>query len=140
MFDTLLFLHFIGISIGAGTGVYMMALARHAAKNMDQAEARTLMPGVVGTISGVGTLGLVLLIASGVAMSAILGNSIYSGMFIAKMVLVAVLVTFVVAMKYLERRVRLGGDMSAARLMKKIAILGPVLGLSTIFTAVMAFH
>ena len=140
MFDTLLFLHFIGISIGAGTGVYMMALARHAAKNLDQAEARTLMPGVVGTVSGVGTLGLVLLLASGVAMSAILGNSIYSGMFIAKMVLVVVLVTFVVVMKYLERRVRIAGDMSAARLMKKIAILGPVLGLSTIFTAVMAFH
>ena len=140
MFDTLLFLHFIGISIGAGTGIYMMALSRHAARNMDQAEARTLMPGVANTISGVGKLGLILLIASGITMTLIMGKSVWSGLFLTKMILVALLIVFLVVINKLARRVHVKGDMSAAQVMKKISVLGPMLAMLTIFTAVLAFH
>jgi len=140
MFDTLLFLHFIGISIGAGTGIYMMALSRHAARNLDQAEARTLMPGVANTISGVGKLGLILLIASGITMTLIMGKSVWSGLFLTKMILVALLIVFLVVINKLARRVHVKGDMSAAQVMKKISVLGPMLAMLTIFTAVLAFH
>lgn len=140
MFDTLLFLHFIGISIGAGTGIYMMALSRHAARNLDQAEARTLMPGVANTISGVGKLGLILLIASGITMTLIMGKSVWSGLFLTKMILVALLIVFLVVINKLARRVHVKGDMSAAQVMKKISVLGPTLAMLTIFTAVLAFH
>ena len=140
MFDTLLFLHFIGISIGAGTGIYMMALSRHAARNLDQAEARTLMPGVANTISGVGKLGLILLIASGITMTLIMGKSVWSGLFMTKMILVALLIVFLVVINKLARRVHVKGDMSAAQVMKKISVLGPTLAMLTIFTAVLAFH
>lgn len=140
MFDTLLFIHFIGIATGAGTGIYMMALSRHAARNLDQAEARTLMPGVANTITGVGKLGLILLIASGIIMALIMGKSVWTGMFVAKMVLVMLIIAFLVAMNTLARRVHGKGDMSAARVMKKIAVVGPTLAMLTIFTAVLAFH
>lgn len=140
MFDTLLFLHFIGISIGAGTGIYLMALSRHAARNLDLAEARTLMPGIANTISGVGKLGLLLLIASGITMTLLLGKNVWTGLFLAKMVLVALLIVFLVGINYLARRVQAKGDMSAAQVMKKIAMLGPMLAMLIIFTAVLAFH
>jgi len=50
MFDALLFVHMFGLSIGAGTGVYMLAVSRHAEANLEIAEARTLMPGITGTV------------------------------------------------------------------------------------------
>ena len=140
MFDTLLFLHFFGISIGAGTGIYMLALSRHAARNLDQAEARTLMPGVTNTISGVGKLGLLVLIVSGITMTVVMGKSVWSSIFLTKLILVVLLMLFLIAMNQLVRRVQVKGDMSAAQLMKKIAPVGPALGILIIFTAVLAFH
>jgi uncharacterized membrane protein len=140
MFDTLLFLHFFGISIGAGTGIYMLALSRHAARNLEQAEVRTLMPGIANTISGVGKLGLLVLIASGMIMTLLMGKSVWSGVFLTKLILVALLIVFLIVINRLARRVQVNGDMSAARVMKKIAVLGPALGMLIIFTAVLAFH
>lgn len=140
MYDTLLFLHFFGSSIGAGTGFYLLALSRHAARNLDQAEARTLMPGVANTISGVGKLGLLLLLASGIGMALLLGKNVWSGLFLTKLALVALLIVFLVVINTLARRVQGKGDMSAAQMMKKIAMLGPMLAVLIIFTAVLAFH
>ena len=48
MYHLLLFLHFIGVAIGAGTGIYLLALTHHANRHLEQAEARTLIPGVAG--------------------------------------------------------------------------------------------
>ena len=96
MYDTLLFLHFVGVSIGAGTGIYMFALARHAARNLEQAEARTLMPGISATVSRVGDVGLLLLIISGLGMATIIGVGILSEMFIVKMLLVTVIIIFII--------------------------------------------
>jgi len=140
MFDTLLFVHFVGLAIGAGTGIYVLALSRHAAVNMDQAEVRTLMPGVVRTISGVGTIGLLLMLLSGVAMVLLLGKPVWNQLFVTKMVLVALLVLFLAVMKHLGRRAQSGGDISARTLMKRIAALGPLLAGLTILAAVLTFH
>lgn len=140
MYDTLLFLHFFGISIGAGTGIYMLALSRHAAKNLDQAEARTLMPGVARTVSGVGKLGLVILLVTGLAMALMLGKSVLSGMFVTKLILVALLIVFLLVMQYLTSQVQVKRNLSAAGMLKRIAVLGPVLGGMIILLAVLAFH
>ncbi|MCI0507791.1 MAG: hypothetical protein L0Z73_17005 [Gammaproteobacteria bacterium] len=117
----------------------MHALKRHAAENLDQAEARTLMPGVAGAISRVGNLGLVLLIISGAGMGWMLGGNLLSSMFIIKMLLVALIVLFVIAMNYLAVFAR-AGNAAAAQLMAKLGYVGPVLGMLTIVTAVAAFH
>lgn len=140
MLDTLLFLHFVGIAIGAGTGIYMLALSRHAAHHLDQAEARTLIPGVARAISGVGSIGLILLILSGIAMVAIMGGGVWSRLFVAKMVLVALIIAFLAVMNYLGRRAQVKGDTSARTLMKRLSALGPLLAGLTILTAVLAFH
>jgi hypothetical protein len=47
---------------------------------------------------------------------------------------------FLIVINRLATRVQAKGDMSAARVMKKIAVLGPMLGMLIIFTAVLAFH
>lgn len=140
MYDTLLFLHFFGVAIGAGTGVYMLALHRHAARNLEQAEARTLIPGIAGSISRVGNIGLALLIISGAGMSVMLGNNVLSTMFMFKLVLVALICIFVVVMNRLAAIVRRTGDKPVAQLMKKLGIAGPILGTLTILAAVSAFH
>jgi len=140
MFDTLLFIHFIGIAIGAGTGVYLMALSRHAAHNLDQAEARTIMPGIVNTISAIGKLGLVLLIISGITMALTMGKTVWTGLFMLKILLVLLLIGFIIVMNALARRANGKGDVAAALAMKRIAVVGPLLAVLTIYTAVQAFH
>jgi hypothetical protein len=114
-------------------------------RNLDQAEARTLMPGVAGAISRVGHLGMLTLIVSGSGMSLMLGNSVLSPMFIFKMLLVVLIIVFVVVMRSLAALAQRSGDKSAAQLMhaqlmKKLGIAGPVLGVLTILAAVAAFH
>ena len=140
MYDTLLFLHFVGISIGAGTGVYMFALARHAARNLEQAEARTLMPGISGTVSRVGDIGLLLLLTSGIGIALIIGRGILSELFIVKMLLVAAIILFIVIMRHLARRAQIKADLKAVQWMRRLGILGPLLGVATILAAVLVFH
>lgn len=140
MYIIMLYLHMIGLTIGAGTGVYLAAVNRHAARNLDQAEARTLIPGVNGVISRVGTIGLGLLLVSGIGMTVIIGPAIFNTMFVAKMALVSGIVLFVGSMQILARRVRRHGDARAAATMRKIGPLGPVLAALTLAAAVGAFH
>jgi hypothetical protein len=139
-YKILLVLHMIGLSIGAGTGVYIAAVTRHAARHLDQAEARALLPGVNGAISRVGSAGLALLIASGIGMAVILGPAAISRVFVLKMVLVALIVAYVATVHRLARRTRKSGDAGAAAAMRRIGPLGPVLGLLTLTAAVGAFH
>jgi uncharacterized membrane protein len=136
LYKILVVLHMCGLSIGAGTGVYIAAVARHAAHNLDQAEARVLIPGVNGAISLVGSIGLGLLIISGLGMVAIAGGALGT-MFWIKMVLVGLIVAFVGTMQVLMRR---ADDASAVATMKKLGPLGPLLAVLTVATAVGAFH
>jgi len=136
----LLVLHMIGLSIGAGTGIYIAAVTRHAARNLDQAEARALLPGVNGAISGVGTVGLALLVISGIGMAVILGPAAITTVFVLKMVFVALIAVFVAAMGLLARRARKSGDAGAAATMRRIGPIGPALALLTMAAAVGAFH
>ena len=128
-----------GLSIGAGTSIYLAAVARHAARNLDQAESRTLIPGVNGAISKVGSIGLALLILSGLGMAEMMGLSALGTAFWIKMALVAAIVVYVGSMQVLARRVR-GGDLSAVTTMNTVKPAGPLLVLLTLTAAVVAFH
>jgi len=139
LFKTLLILHMFGLSIGAGTSIYLAAVARHAARSLDQAESRTLIPGVNGAISKVGSIGLALLILSGLGMAEMMGMSALGTAFWIKMALVAAIVVYVGAMQVLARRLR-GGDLSAVTTMNTIKPIGPLLALLTLTAAVVAFH
>lgn len=140
LYKTLLVVHMIGVSIGAGTGIYLTAVARHAARNLDQAEARTLLPGVSGAISKVGTVGLALLLLSGIGMALMAGPAAFNTVFWIKMALVVLIVVFVGTMQALATRTRRAADVKAAAAMKMLGPIGPVLGVLTVIAAVDAFH
>jgi len=140
LYKTLLLLHMFGLTIGAGTGFYVAAIGRYAARNLDQAEARTLIPGVSSAVSRVGAIGLALLLVSGIGLAMIIGPSVFNTAFQIKMALVVLIVAFVGAMHYLGARTRRAGDTRAALMMKKLGPVGPVLAVSTLAAAVVAFH
>lgn len=139
MFQTLLVLHMLGLSIGAGTGIYIAAVSRHAARNLDHAEARALMPGIAGAISGVGAIGLGLLILSGIGLVAVMGTGALGTAFWIKMALVAAIVAYVVTLHVLARRLR-DGDARAVALKNRLAPVGPLLAVLTLIAAVAAFN
>jgi len=140
LYKTLLLLHMFGLTVGAGTGFYIAAIGRHAARNMEQAEARTLIPGINGAISKLGTVGLALLLVSGIGLALILGPAVFNTAFQIKMWLVVLVVVFVGTMHHLAARTRRAGDIRAAQMMRKLGPLGPLLAVATLIAAVMAFH
>jgi len=140
LYQMLLTFHMIGLAIGAGTGVYILAVNRHAARNLDQDEARALMPGINGTLSRVGAIGLALLLLSGIGMMAQIGGRSLGAWFTVKMVLVAAIVVFVGVMHMLSSRLRRRGDASVAATMQRLGPVGPTLALLTVIAAVVAFH
>jgi len=139
LYKTLLFLHMFGLTIGAGTGIYIAAVSRYASKHLDQSQARTLLPGVNGTLSKVGSIGLALLLLSGIGMMLTVGASRFNTAFSVKMALVVAIVVFVGAMHMLAARVR-RGDKNALVMMNRIGPIGPLLAIGTLVAAVMAFH
>jgi hypothetical protein len=140
MYKLLLVAHFLGLSIGAGTGVYLAALSSYAGKLADKSEAKAVMLGPGGVISKVGTFGLVLLLVSGAGMVAADGGVAQWGpAFWLKMALVVMLIVYVTSMKWLAACARRETDPAAASTMKRLGPLGPTLALFTIGAAVVAF-
>jgi len=140
LYKILLLLHMFGLTIGAGTGFYIGAVARHAERNLEQAEARTLIPGVNGALSKLGTIGLALLLISGIGLAQMMGTAAFNTAFLIKMGLVVAIVIFVGTMHVLAARSRRASDMNAVMLMKKLGPVGPVLAVATLVAAVAAFH
>ena len=141
MFKTLLIFHFLGLSIGAGTGVYLAALSAHAAKLADKSAARSVMLGPGAVIANVGTVGLALLLISGVGMVAIDNGMVrWDTAFWIKMALVFSIVIYVAGMKWLTARARRETVPKAAFTMKKLGPVGPVLAACAIGAAVLAFQ
>ena len=141
MYKLLLITHFFGLSIGAGTGIYMAALSAYAAKTADRAEAGAVMLGPGGAISRVGSIGLVVLLLSGVGMIAVSGGAAQWGLaFWVKMALVALIIVYVANMKMLAARAREEAEPKAAFIMKKLGPVGPILAVFTISAAVLAFQ
>jgi uncharacterized membrane protein len=141
MNKTLLIFHFLGLSIGAGTGIYMAALSAYAAKMADKAAAKAVMLGPGDVISKVGTVGLVLLLISGAGMVALNdGVAKWGSIFLIKMALVLTLVIYVVSMKWLAARAKQETVPKAAFTMRKLGPVGPLLAVCTIGAAVLAFQ
>lgn len=140
MFKLLLITHFLGLSIGAGTGVYMAALSAYAGKIADKTEAKAVMLGPGGAISSVGTIGLAMLLLSGMGMVAVGGGVAQWGIaFWIKMALVGLIVVYVMSLKRLAARARLETTPNAAIAMKKLGPIGPMLAIFTVSAAVLAF-
>ena len=99
------------------------------------------MLGPGGAISGVGSIGLVVLLLSGVGMVAVSGGAAQWGLaFWVKMALVALIIAYVANMKMLAARAREEAEPKAAFIMKKLGPVGPILAVFTISAAVLAFQ
>jgi len=141
MHKLMLITHFLGLSIGAGTGIYMAALSAYAAKLPDKAVAKTVMLGSGGAISSVGLVGLSLLLLSGVWMVFVEHMVVqWDWAFRIKMVLVGLIVVYVGTMHRLAGRAKQETVPQAVFTMKRLGPIGPVLGVFTIIAAVIAFQ
>jgi hypothetical protein len=136
--DILLIVHFLGLMLGAGGGFGSMVAMRYAGG---------LAPEQVGVIRGltpilarVALTGLVLMLATGIAMIMLVYNGGDLGpMFTTKMVFVTTLTLAAIGTEITYGQVKRGNVKAAARL----PVLGPIAGISSLLAvtfAVLTFH
>jgi len=101
MYDFILILHFLGLAMGAGTSFYMLGLALHARRLKDPEAAKKVMLGAGAAITGIGLLGLILLLASGyfLLMQSGIDIKTLNWAFWMKMAMVAAILIYTVTMK-----------------------------------------
>jgi len=144
MYDFILILHFLGLAIGAGTSFYMLGLALHARRLKDPEAAKKIMLGAGAAITGVGLLGLILLLASGYFLLMQSGIEIktLNWAFWMKMAMVVAILIYTVTMKIfaIKAKRREGEEgIAAMKKMKRFAPIGPFLAFLVISFAVLAF-
>ncbi len=145
MYEFTLILHFLGLSIGAGTSFYMLGLALHARRLKDPEAAKKVMLGAGAAISGVGLLGLLLLLVTGyfLLMQSAVELKTLNWAFWMKMAMVVAILIYTVMMKILAIKAkRREGDagIAAMKKMKRFAPIGPFLAFLVISFAVLAFR
>jgi hypothetical protein len=139
MTDVLLFLHLVGLMMGAGGGFGSMVTMRVAAKQPPDIAAAMRTPGPA--FARFSAIGLALMWASGLALVWLQygGFAGLSAMFWVKMLFVATL-TIAATLTELTYAGIKRGDAAAA---KRLPVLGPMAGLSSLLAvlfAVFAFH
>jgi len=131
--------------MGAGTSFYMLGLALHARRLKDPEAAKKIMLGAGAAITGVGLLGLILLLASGYFLLMQSGIEIktLNWAFWMKMAMVVAILIYTVMMKVfaIKAKSREGEEgIAAMKKMKRFAPIGPFLAFLVISFAVLAFN
>lgn len=142
MQDALLIIHFLGLALGVGTSFAMMRLGM-ATKHLSPEERAAFFRHAM-SLSKNGSLGLTLLIASGLG---ILFTRGFSTVFVAggplfhiKLTLVLVLSGLLGYSQVLIKRIREKQDPAAQATMAKLGPAMLLTGLSIVVCAVLAFH
>jgi len=142
MLDLWLILHFLGVALGVGTGFAMFRLGV-STKNLPPAERGAFMQRA-GVLSLNGSIGLSLLIVSGVGLLLTRGADVVmawgGSWFHIKLTLVVILIGLFGYMQVLMRKARSADGAAAAA---RIPILSPIMllvAVSIIISAVLAFH
>ncbi len=143
MYDVLLMVHFLGLAMGVGTSISMLTLGK-AAQNLAPEERATFFARV-GGLSRNGSIGLALLIASGLGLLFARGASTTfataGGAFHTKLLLVVVLSGMLGYSQVLRKRLReAGGTGPAAAKLPKLGAGMLLVSLAIIVLAVLAFH
>jgi uncharacterized membrane protein len=142
MLDLWLILHFLGVALGVGTGFAMMTLGI-ASKDMPLAEQVAFMRRA-SLVSKNGSVGLLLLIVSGVAILSTRGADVVMAwggrMFHIKLTLVVILIGVFGYMQVLMRKARSADGAAAAARLPVIGRVMLLLGVSIVICAVLAFH
>ncbi len=145
MYDFILILHFLGLSMGAGTSFYMLGLALHARRLKDPEAAKKIVLGAGAAISGVGLVGLLLLLVTGylLLMQSAVEIKTLSWAFWMKMAMVVAILVYTVMMKIfaIKAKRREGEEgVAAMKKIKRFAPIGPFLAFLVISFAVLAFN
>lgn len=145
MYDFILILHFLGLAMGAGTSFYMLGLSLHARRQKEREVAKQIILGPGAAVSGVGMIGLILLLVTGYLLLQQSGVDIatLNWAFWLKMVMVASIIFYTIMMKIFAIRAkrRKGEESDAAmKKMKRFAPIGPFLAFLVISFAVLAFR
>lgn len=142
MQDFLLIIHFLGLALGVGTSLAMARLGS-ATKNLAPAERAQFFRHAM-SLSKNGSLGLLLLIASGLGFLLTRG---FSSVFVAggpafhvKLTLVVVLSGLLGYSQVLIKRIREKQDPAAMATMAKLGPAMLLTGLAILVCAVLAFH
>jgi uncharacterized membrane protein len=141
MYTALLFLHFIGLALGVGTGFANMTLGL-AMKNLAP-EERMSFAMKTFALGKNGSIGLVLLIVSGVGL--MLSRGVRAtfewggGAFHAKLTLVVLMIGALGYMQMLVARAKREGGGPAMAKIPKVGRVMLVLGVGIVLSAVIAF-
>ncbi len=142
MQDFLLIIHFVGLALGVGTSFATLRLAL-AAKASPPAERAQIFKYAMALAKN-GSLGLALLIASGLGMVFTRGAAtVFSSggvAFHVKLTLVLVLVGLLGFAQVLGKRAREKQDAQAMATLAKVGPAMLVTGLGIVVAAVLAFH
>lgn len=142
MLDVLLFLHFIGLALGVGTGFAMLTLGL-ATADMPPADRGAFMRRA-SVLTRNGAIGLTLLILSGVGLVLVRGVSMVMAwggpMFHIKLTLVAIMIGVFGYLQVLLRQSRSANGAAAAARIPVVSRVMLVLGVSVVVFAVLAFH
>jgi hypothetical protein len=142
MYLVLLILHFIGLAMGVGTSFAAMALGI-SAKDLEPAERGKFMLRAGPAVAKNGSIGLALLLISGIGMWLTRGVSevmAWGGpAFHAKLTLIVILIGLFGYMQVLQKKAREGGGPAVMAKMPKVGGAMLLLGVSIIVCAVLAF-
>ena len=141
MFQTLLILHFIGLAMGVGWSFAMLALGL-ASKNMPAPE-RTAFLLRASAVSKIGSIGLLLLILSGVGLMMVAGPEAVmawgGGWFHVKLVGVVILTGWVGYMQVVLKKTKAAQGGPGMALLPRLGQVGLLLSLAIVVCAVLAF-
>jgi hypothetical protein len=136
MMKTFLILHFLGMTAGGGTAMFMalLGLRMHSAGGMEKGMVN--LHAFKATI--LGEIGLVMLIVSGLAMAALNPALLAAPLYWSKMVMVVLLTVFMAILRRTAGRLS-RGEMALAKKMPGLGIMVLALWLIVVITAVLAY-
>ncbi|HTM44047.1 MAG TPA: hypothetical protein VL137_03775 [Polyangiaceae bacterium] len=141
MFQILFVLHFIGLALGVGTGFAMLTLGKSTADMPMEARTQFMLRAMV--LSKNGSIGLLLLVVSGLGMMAVKGFGAvlaWGGpLFHAKLTLVVVMMGLLGYMQVLGKKVKAAGGGPLMAKLPKVGGAMLLLGITVVTLAVFAF-
>ena len=137
--DTMLILHFIGLAMGLGTA-FAHAFIGFSASKMPKEEALKLQM-QTRVLGRMGTIGLILLVVSGIYLILPYWSSILSlHLLLLKLALVVILIVLITMINFLGRKALIqdpGKQFKKSELLGKIALFTTIL---IVIVAVLIFH
>ena len=139
MRELMLILHFLGLTMGLGTGFAHAFLGSTASKMSNEEATKFRLQSLV--LSNMGHIGIALLIVSGLYLITPYWKTLSSmPLLITKLSLVAILVVLITLISLSSKRAKKGNAEMEIKKMEKLGKITMVVGLAIVILAVNIFH